>query len=296
MSNLKLIAIKKNEKYFVRHKTEKYYTFSNLVFNSKQLPSFSENWAVFEQLPTKCQKKYEVYQKTTGYSLKQEFTPTIATPQKVELSFFEYIGDESECKNNNIRGLYQSDYETVPERLEDVQFTIEIIDEDCEPLIKPKYPFVTDFPYFIENHETVKHKYPCHINAQDLFNIIKSFIKNNIPEHCKITSDYDFHFCVELIAPLIHEETYQKRVSKFGAKKEKYETAPLRSIPFKIIDIGTPQRDGKYGNEIIKDLKADNYQDLEELIDTILEGYKEVMKLKLTVCPHCKGYGFKEAT
>ncbi len=287
---MELIAIKKNNKYYIRHKTEKYFTFGNLVFDIEPLESFSENWLVFEQLPSHCQKKFPASNKVIGYRLKEGYIASDKAPLNVPIDYFEYLGDD-DYKNSDVRGLYDSELELIPEKLEDIQFNIEVIDEDCEPLLKPKYQFISDFPYFIENHEVVRHKYPCHIEAQELFNLIKQYIKFNLPEHCKVTSDYGFHFCVELIAPVIHEETYQKNISRMNAKKQTYQTVPLRSISYKIIDIGIPGE--KYGKDIIKNITGLNYAELESKIDALLNEYKEKMTTKLIVCPACKGYGFQ---
>jgi hypothetical protein len=290
MSKLELIAIKKNDKYYVRHKTEKYFTFGNLVFDVEQSPSFSENWIVFEKLPLYIQRKSSASNKVIGYRLKDGYIASDKAPLNVPADYFEYLGDE-DYRNSDVRGLYDSILELIPEKLEDIELNIEVIDEDCEPLIKPKYSFISDFPYFIENHEAVRHKYPCHIEAQELFNLIKQYVIFNLPEHCRITSNYNFHFCVELIVPLLHEETYQKNISRMNAKKQTYQTVPLRSIQFKIIDIGIPGE--KYGKDIIRGISANNYAELESAVDMLLQTYKVMMMQKLSVCPHCKGYGFQ---
>ncbi len=287
---MELIAIKKNNKYYIRHKTEKYFTFGNLVFDVEPLESFSEHWVIFEQLPSHCQKKFPASNKVIGYHLKEGYVASDKAPLNVPTDYFEYLGDD-DYRNSDVRGLYDSKLELIPEKLEVIEFDIELIDEDCEPLINPKYSFISDFPYFIENHETIRHKYPCHIAVQELFSLIRQHVKSNLPGHCKITSDYGFHFCVELIAPVVHEETYQKDISRMNAKKQTYQTMPLRSISYKVIDIGIPGEN--YGKDIIKSITGLNYADLEHKIDTLLNEYKEKMTTKLIVCPVCKGYGFQ---
>lgn len=292
---IELIAIKKNDKYYVRHIKETYFRFEDFVFNAEQLPSFSENWRVFKELPTTMQKKHPARQRLVKYNLKDGFPVSEKTPATQPAGFFEYLGD-GEYQNNDIRGLYLPEYEEVPELFEDVGFTIELIDTDCEPLVKPKYPFVSDFPYNIDNHEVVRHKYPCHIEAQTLFDIIRDFCKKNLPEHCKIESDYGFHFCIELVIPVLHEETRIVDVAKFGANKPKLKEVPLRSISFNVIDIQPPQRDrSRYGKDTIQAIPGANYAELEEKIDTLLRGYRMLMSQKLAVCSHCKGYGFNIA-
>jgi len=288
---IELIAIKKNDKYYIRHATDKYFTFINLIFDNEQLKSYSDKWLVSSQLPKNIKKKIPASQKTIGYSLKEGFAISEKTPKKVPADYFEYLGDD-EYKNNDIRALYQPEFEEIPEILEDIEFIIDLIDEDCEPLLKSKYPYVTDFPYFIDNHEVVRHIYPCHIEAVALYELIVKVCKENLPEHCIITSDYRFSFVVENKLPVLHEETHRADVSKYNSRKPKIEIKPLRTIPFKIIDIAPPKE--KYG-VTINSLYGTDYYDLERKIDVLLNEYKEKMNQKLTVCPHCKGYGFLQS-
>ncbi len=290
---LELIAIKKNNKYFIRHKSERYFSFEGLTFNKEQLKSFSDQWLVFTELPTEIKKRIREGSRIVKYNLKEGFAESALTPLTLPEDAFDYEdhGDERVQKNSQIAALYKAETIDIPDRFETAQFTLDIIDEDCEPLVYPKYVFRTEFPYFIENHSAVHHKYPCYITPEDLFKIIRAWVRKNLPEHCRISSDYDFHLQVELIMPLLHEETVRVDVARLNARKRKFEERPLRSIAFKVIDICTPGHN--YGTVLTK-IEGKNYADLESRIDALLEDYKKAMERHLAVCPHCKGYGFSE--
>jgi len=289
--SLDLIVIKKNDKYYIRHKKDKYFNFVGLSFDKGELPSFSENWKICSEVPFKLCRFHSATTKVIGYKLKEGFAVSEKTPLELPEDAFEYLGCDK-YKNSDIRSLYESVSDTIAEWYEDVEFSIELIDEDCEPLIKNKYPFVAQFPYFIENHEAVRHKYPCYISSEELFKIIVKYCKENLPEHCKITSDYEFSFTVELILPILHEEDRLVDISRFNSKKPKYEKRPLRELRFPIIDICTPKHN--YGL-VISPINAENYQELETKIDSLLLEYKQLLSQKLAVCSHCKGYGFNKS-
>lgn len=288
-----LIAVRKNGKYFVRYKNDTYYDLGRLIFNAKTAESFDKNWLVFGVLPTVAQELVPGRQLITHYTLKEGFDPSSKMPPTLPLDAFEAIpGDDDErIKNSDIRGLYEAEYETRPEAYRNVEFRIEVIDEDCEPLVKPKYPYKTEFPYYIENHSAVRHKYPCSISPEELFAIVKEWIPKNLPEHCVISSYYNFHIQVDLKVPLLHDETHRVEVSSMRARKPKYAEKPLRTIPYTVINICTPGN--KYG-PVIEGIRANSYYELEAQVDGLLKSYSDAMSAHLVVCPHCKGYGFRD--
>ena len=285
-----LIAIKKNSRYFVRHRGDSYFDLERLIFNAKKVESFDKHWLIFDLLPTIAQERIPGREVIVQYKLKAGFEPTSRTPTALPLSAFEAIPGEDEIKNSDIRGLYEAEYETRPEAFRNAEFTIEVIDEDCEPLIKPKYPYTTEFPHYIENHSAVRHKYPCYISPEELFTVVKAWVKKNLPKHCVISSDYNFHIQVDLLVPLLHDETHRVDVSGMHAKKPKYVDKPLRTVKYTVINLCTPGN--KYG-PVIEGIRAKDYYELEARIDDLLQGYADAMSARLVVCPHCKGYGFQ---
>lgn len=277
------VYIRQNDKYPKKLPPE-----DELRFNIPRLPSFTPKWIILSEIPTTVQRCIDGYQTISSYKLKDEFEPTTATPATLDADSFKYIGDDIYL-NEDIKGLYDAVYTTIESHWEPQEFTLDIIDQDCEPLISPKYEFATDFPYYIENHDVVRHKYPCHIPSAFVLQYIRVACKENIPPHCTITADYDFHFTVSIRAEVLHEELHTVNVASFNARKPKYVEEPLRSIQIEVINIKT---DGNSNCTQIKTLHALNYAELEQKMDAIIQEHIDAMNWKPTVCPHCKGYGW----
>jgi|LGVE01.1.fsa_nt_gb hypothetical protein len=295
---MKLIAIKKNGKYYCKENDKYLHVIpdeSRLRFDVVRLPSFSEKWVVFNKLPTSAEKHISGRLRIIDYQLKDEFEVTDKTPSVLPPGSFDCIkrdegdGDCIELGHQDIKGLYETNSVRDPDVWEPIEFEIDLVDEDCEPLVNPKYKFRTEFPYYIENHEVVRHKYPCFIKGIDVYQLIRDAVKENLPDHCVITSDYDFSFTVKVRTPVIHEETFRVDVSSFNARKPKMVNKPLRTIDVTVIDIQTEKR---YSGIVIQSVHADNYKDLERKMDVLIQEYIDRLDWKPTVCPHCKGYGW----
>lgn len=298
MEKLELVAVKKGPKWFVRSRDKWPRTFEDedkLRFNIDRLESFSEKWLMFDELP-KVAEWYVIGQhEIIGYVLKDGFDPTDKTPKELPSGSFECHGDfddyETECDNAEIRGLYEAVYEKEPDTWVNVDLDIEVIDVDCEPLIDPKYKVIIEFPHYIDKHIVVRHKFPCYLEGKSIFGYIVKAVKEVLPEHCYVSSDYDFSFAVMMKAPVIHEETTKEDQSRMNARKPKWVEVPLRTIETKVINICTPGHN--YG-EIIKEMKGTDYYDLEKKVDKLIQGYLDLLKPVPVVCPHCKGYGWFE--
>lgn len=293
---LDLVAIKKNDVYYVRDRDKYPSTFDDdtcLRFNIDRRESFSDKWLVFDVLPTSAECCVVGRNKLTGYRLKDGFQVTDKTPPLLPVGTFDVDDDYDDSDyhhmNADIRGLYNNEYEKLPDVWEHIDMEIELIDNDCEPLIKAKYTCHVDFPHYINRHGAVRHKYPCHIGSGDAFKYIVATIKDNLPEHCYVSSNFDFHFAVDVRIPVLHEETHRVDKSRWNAKKPKWAEVPLREVQKTVVDICTPNHD--YGN-VIDTVYADNYYELEEKMDGILQSYLDLLQMKPVICPHCKGYGW----
>lgn len=287
---LELVAIKKNDKYYVSHKTKYHQYFPdkhNLRFDTNRQESFNDMWIVFNFLPSIAERRIVGRQCVIGYKIKDGFTPTAQTPETLPQSAF--VCNDDECDNPEIRGLYDAVFEKRPDTWENVDLDIEVIDEDCEPIEHPKYTYNSDFPHYVDKHTIVRHKYPCHINADDVFKYIVSAVKDVLPDHCHVSSDFDFHFAVDVKIPLLHKENHTIDTSSWNARKPKYQEVPLRHMEKKLIEICTPSHKG---GTMIRDVHANNYYELEEKMDDIVQSYVDLLQAKPVVCPNCEGYGW----
>jgi hypothetical protein len=288
---LDLVAIKKNNMFYVRDKDKYPKTFPDardLIFDVDRLTSYNSLWVVFDTLPSSAERRVSGGRTLTAFRLRDGFAPSDRTPAILPPTVFAC--DDDGCENTDIRGLYDGECDEHPDTWESVDLNIELIDEDCEPLFSPKYgEFKTDFPHYVDKHTVVRHKYPCHIDGDRAFKYIVDAVKASLPDHCFVSSDYKFSFAVKLRAPVLHEETIRVDNRRFNARKAKWVDVPLREITVDVINICTAGHD--YG-EVIRAVSADNYYELEAKMDMIIQGYLDLLKPKPVVCQHCKGHGW----
>lgn len=267
---LDLVGIIKDNIVYVKEKVDYSSQLERkLRFDAEEKESFDSKWRVFTEVPKVAELFTPGYEALLKYKLKDGFTPTTKTPQYMTMDAFKCCDDE--CENSEIRGLYEPVYRKEPDFWEIVEMDLEIIDSNCKPLIKPKYKYFVKFPGYIDNHMIVHHTMPCFIKGTDAYELIRTAVKNNIPCHCKITSDYDFVFEVQTTVPYVGD--------------------PLRSEKKTIIYIS--QEGYTYGGKV-HDIHADNYYLLEEKMDSIIQGHIDKMETKIHVCPNCHGRGWIE--
>ena len=268
---LDLVAIKYNNEVFVKEK-DKYSSKlrqNTLRFNVKEIKSFNEDWKVFESIPTTVEYFIKGREYIVKYRLKNGFTPTEKTPEHMTKESFKCCDDE--CENSEIRGLYEPVYRKKPDGWHIVDMKLEVIDSNCKPLINPKYDFHVKFPGYINKHMIVRHTLPCYIDGNDVYDLIRSAAKKNIPSHCKITSDYDFHFVVEATVPYVNDPLINEKEKVISISKKKYD----------------------YSGKVL-DIHAGNYYELEKKVDTIIQDHLDRMETKILVCPQCQGKGWIE--
>ena len=257
---LNLVAIKKFNKYFVKEKDSFKHQFSDRYsifrFDTQELDSFEKDWKVFKSLPTTAERFTKGRTPLLKYELKKGFTPTEKTPQSMSVNEFD--------GNEDIEGLYTGVYRAEPDEWKYIDMKIELLDADCEPLHNPKYSYVIKFPSYVDKHMIIQHKYPCYIKSKNAFEYITTAVKKNLPGNCFISSNYDFHFVVEM-----RIEDSDKTL--------------------RVVDISTPKFD--YG-EKINDIHADNYAELEKKMNGLIDSYINAMTAKLKECPICGGSGW----
>ena len=285
------VALIKDGECYLRYEDNRFSGFpsgADMRFNAYRLTSYDEKWGRFASLPTSAEEKVKQRLETTGYKLKDGFEVTEKTPATLPLGAF-YDCETDEQTNHDIRGLYTTVIRTFPVEWTPAKINITVIDMDCAPLVKTKYPYHSMFPNGIKNHPITKHKYECYIDGEDLFEAISKAVKANMPGHCRIISDYDFSLTVVVDMPIKHAETTRVDVSGPNARVPRWKTETLRGIDAPIIDICTPGN--KYG-QVITRLKAANYAELEKAIDETVQSYVDLMDERPVVCPHCHGYGW----
>ena len=285
------VALIKDGECYLRYEENRWNGFpseDHMRFDAERLTSYDEKWGRFASLPTAAEEKVKQRLETTGYKLKDGFEVTEKTPATLPLGAF-YDCETDEQTNHDIRGLYTTVIRTFPVEWTPAKINITVIDMDCAPIGKTKYPYESTFPNSIKSHPLVRHKHACHIDGKELFAVIAEAVKEKLPGHCRVTSDYNFSLTVVVDMPVSHKETTQFDVSGPRATKPRWKTETLRGIEMPLINICTP--DSTHG-QIIKRLKAANYAELEKAIDETVQSYIDLMDERPVVCPHCHGYGW----
>jgi len=268
---LDLVAIIKDDTVYIKEKENYSSKLSQykLRFDAIEKESFKKDWKVFKTVPTMAEYFVTGQKILMKYKLKDGFTPTDKTPEFMTKDDFKCCNDT--CENSEIVRLYESVYREEHDQWKIVDMTLEVIDSNCEPLFETKYKYVVEFPRYIDRHMIVHHTMPCYIEGDDAYDYIRTATKKNLPSHCKITSDYDFHFVVEASVPYLEDPLIDEKKIVISISKIKY----------------------NYGGPV-QDVHADNYYKLEAKMDGIIQKHLDRMNTKIRVCPKCRGKGWIE--
>ena len=268
---LDLVAIIKDDRVFVKEKDNYSSKLSQytLRFDAIEKESFHKDWKVFETIPTTAEHYVKGYESVIKYRLKDGFTPTGKTPRYMTRDAFKCCDDN--CENSEIRGLYEPVYKKDNDEWKVVDMTIDVIDSNCEPLLKTKYQYYVKFPRYIDTHMIIHHTMPCYIKGDEAFDLIRDAMKQNLADNCNITSDFDFHFEVKMTIPHLSDPLINKSKTITEISKKKY----------------------NYGGKV-PDIHADNYYELEKKMDAIIQKHLDRMNTKIHVCPKCQGKGWIE--
>ena len=152
---------------------------------------------------------------------------------------------------------------------------------------KPKYPYSVNILTQLTTHKDLRVNRPCKINTEDLYKIVREFVKTNInPKYARITSDYDFCFTVKKLIPLSETKAYQADISR--TKKQRWVTKYVNEREVTVFEMA-PKAYQHY--TVIQPIEGNNYQDLEKNIDDYLTKLITYINEPLVDCPHCKGRG-----
>ena len=269
--------------------------------------TFISNWLKIKQYPSTIQQLQSVPAINCRYELKDT---ELASEKLPNIIFYENRNNYDE----NIFSLYTYKDDKQEPILVDVEYNIKIAMEvenfELPPVINYKAirrVSFSDQEFNITNKsiehqlfdklifpEVMLHTRPCSISSQNLFALVRQYVKDNIDTKvAKVTSDYDFCFTVKKIIPLLEPETitYQNIFAK--TKKErakiKYSTKTFKEV--EIFEMTHAQE--KYrGYTVIDPIFADNEQELKNKIDEYLLNLITIINQPLHLCPNCKGTGY----
>jgi hypothetical protein len=288
-SKIRLLILKTNNKFFVTDNVDGMSYFNSrighLFFDGEQLQrSFKDNWYSMSKIPTLVQTKLPRTSINHRFVLRDEISAPLLNTLPPVIVGETLDGTEYE----SIYGLYVRQCDYVDGGFENVEFEYELISEDNEfYLEKPKYPYSVNILTQLTTHKDLRVNRPCKINTEDLYKIVREFVKTNInPKYARITSDYDFCFTVKKLIPLSETKTYQADISR--TKKQRWVTKYVNEREVTVFEMA-PKAYQHY--TVIQPIEGNNYQDLEKNIDDYLTKLITYINEPLVDCPHCKGRG-----
>ncbi len=238
-----------------------------------------DKWFKIKQIPTKIQKKGSDTYVNRRYALKAGYPISELTPQIIPWDEFD-IDDE-------ISGLYKSEFDTVEGVLEDVEFEIEVLaEEDNFYVEKPKFPGTPLLMSELTSHPDLIDNRPCKIGSKELYKVTREYIKANIDRrYAGITSDYDF--CLTVVKQIsIEPEPYYVD----GGTKRK-PTKELRYKKQRGVDAYKTSPEGYSSYPTIQPISARNRKELDEKIQIFLEELIADINKPYVECDCCKGMG-----
>lgn len=232
----------------------------------------------------------------------------------------KYYDDEGDtCWGNysGLRSLYTEVTRKIIGEYVDVEFTSKCLGEVSGDITKPlesKFKLLVGGSYGTKEAERdisslahyseldkiltpefIIHTKPCGITSMQAYQIIRSFVKDNIhPKHAEITSDYDFCFTVKkkiAVKPWVKKIERKKRNGRSYAKPK----VSMMSVEHKSVEIFEMTHSGKGGNyesyTIIKGFEGDNLEDLVANIKAYLEDLIHHINCPVKECESCGGTG-----
>jgi len=300
---MKLIAIKTKDTVYISDNIE------NLSYRSSSLGSYlfdevkpettyNGTWFKIPAIPTLIQRKISGCRVNRRFLLKPDFPVTAKTPELITWEQWNQTDDDDDYELfTEVRGLYEEHYEMSEDSLEDVEFSINVIEElDEFVMVKPQYEMKYNFLDMLNTNPVLLQLKPCSLDAQQSYNIIRAYVKTHInPQWARVTSDYDFCFTVKKNIALTEAEEYSIDVNNLGfgkKRKPKYETRYRRTREIEVYEVA-PKPYQNYS--IVKPFVGKSYEDLQKNIQAFLDDLMEVINRPMVDCEHCGGTGIKEA-
>lgn len=324
---LEIVAVKTNKNIYFSLKKElqsSYNYYSNdirgYLFNDRQpIESFTRGWYYLNETDITSVKK--ILPKETvnhRYVLKNKAIQSEAIPLVLIKSEVEKYDSDEETTYwvhpySDMRPLYELEWDELPERVEDVEFDVDVVySVDVDAIIKPERINIDQWNS--SSHQNMsrpqepQHELlskiifppilepltPCKYTSKQVYDMVREFVKkNHNREFCEISSDYDFCFQVNKKIPLADPHSWQKELLKANGKSykpKKFETRYTGSRTVKLFEM--THSENKYkGYTIIPEMFAENEQELLDKMDALCNEILQKINEPLVDCPVCRGCG-----
>lgn len=268
---IELDVVRFGDDYVVRFKTQlnprKY------LINRRDLkPSFKPGWYHCEGEPKSVQEvdiiTNDVFQIIDEGYVSERLKKILSQQEYDELGpndqlFYDAVSEELEriVIDVEFNARLVAEYDSVGIRFDGT--TIGIDGEKIEH----------DFAGSVLNPDIAQHKIPCRIPAQNLFTIIKTYIKDNIDQSKSlIVSDYVNSFTV---GKCIKQTVTKVDVDIFCEPLDKTEIVHETTV--NIFAMQPFASSNKYNHPVLRDLVADNEEELQAKLKKILDDIMSVI-------------------
>lgn len=208
----------------------------------------------------------------------------------------------------HLQSLYERKWDELPLKLEDVEFTLNIImavkDVKCAELSYKiqawqwesdglrnltekdvKYQLLDRLLF----HPLLLPQRPCRYTSEESYKIVRQYVKQHINLNvAEITSDYNFCFTVKKLIQLNEPEKYTVNTSM--NKKPKYVDRYRKHRDVTVFEM-TYSPENYKGYTPIQAFTGSDMEDLKAKIDTYCKGLIEYINESFVDCPTCKGLG-----
>lgn len=171
-----------------------------------------------------------------------------------------------------IAGKYQSD--EIEKALKDV-----VTYSELERVLTPEF---------------LLHEKPCTLSSKQFFNMIRSYVKENIDKtQARVTSDYDFCFTVRKLVEIKPYEIKREQLKANGKsyRSPKFSYAQVKNEEITVFEM-TSKEDKYREYPVLDEMKGDSLQDLFDNVKVYLETLVEKINTPIKQCECCKGKGY----
>lgn len=292
------------------------------MINGKELtPTHKNRWLLLkDEVEVKTvQRPYPSRKEPECYVLKDDSLFVDGKiPKKIKYEDVDGYFDEDGCfiwrNYSHIKSLYNLTFKEIDGGYLDVEFNVNDLGSVEGSIKKPldhkfkisgKYQSdevekaLKDIVTYSEleqimTPEFLLHEKPCTLPSKQFFNLIRSYVKDNIDkEQARITSDYDFCFTVR---KLIAVKPYEIKREQLKTNGKSYRTPKFHYSQIKNEEVTVfemTSTNDKYRNyPVLDDMVGNSLQDLYDNVKTYLDFLMEKINKPIKKCDCCNGIGY----
>lgn len=185
--------------------------------------------------------------------------------------------------------LYEPFYEEIPQSSVPIEF--EVIDFDCEPVEMPEY-VVVDFPANLRFRHQVQHKYPCHIDMKNVYNLVAEAIVREVGLHKELykLTDHRNIQCLSLDV-VIAKKPHTERRRDLWSRRPRWTKVTVSSVNRNVFRLVGTYHDKSNAEQVVS-VCGNDYADLQKNLDAYIRKFLDrIDPRSWCVCEKCNGEG-----